>query len=177
MAIISADGDFKNACGLHDCLFYYPTVGAYVESLILSDEHVKKVREILDFNSEMIAEGVREEFSGLSFYPTDDETAELEEVEADDVEFCEMSIIGTGEKEVSVSFQAEVSFSIAATLDETDWDGPASRSETLSDVAQVTGIAKLTVNDDWTDFECLDLLRLDEEEIGVEARPDRWEMW
>ncbi|HUW49017.1 MAG TPA: PIN domain-containing protein [Patescibacteria group bacterium] len=176
VAIISADGDFQNASGLHDCLFYYPTLAAYVESLLMSDEHVKKVRDILDTNVDMIAEGIREEFVSLAFYPTDDESAELDNVEVDDVDFSELNIVGMGEKEVSVAFQADVGFSIDAKLDETDWDGPAWHTERVSGQATVTGIAKLTVNGDWSDFRSLDILRLDEEEVGVEARQDRWDM-
>ena len=170
VAIISSDGDFQNASALHDCLFFYRTPGAYVESLLLSDEHVKKVRAILDSNAEIICEGLCEEFIALGFYTTDDERAEFEDAEVDEIVFAELSIIGTGEKEVSVSFEAEVTFTINASFDETDWDGPAWHSERVSDGATVTGIAKLTVNADWSDFESLEILRLDEEEIGVEAR-------
>lgn len=177
VAIISADGDFRDASGLHDRLFYYPTPGAYVESLLLSDEHVKKVREILDTDTDMIADGVREEFTTLSVYPSDDDSAEVEDVEVEDVVFSEVSIVGTGQKEVSVAFQADVSFSVNATLDETDYDGPASRTERVSDEASVTGMAKLTVKDDWSDFGSLDILHLDEQEIGVKVRQDRWERW
>lgn len=175
IAIISSDGDFQNAAALHDSLFYYLTLGTYVESLLLSDEHVMKVRGILDTNIEMITEGLSEKFVSLSFYPTDDESAELEDVEVDDVEFTELSIVGTGEKEVSVSFQANVWFSVNAILDETDWDGPVSHTERVSDEVTVTGIAKLTVNDDWSDFDSLEILRLDEEDIGVEARQNMWD--
>jgi hypothetical protein len=175
VAIISSDGDFQNASALHDCLFFYRTPGAYIESLLLSDEHVKKVRAILDSNAEIISEGLVEEFIALGFYTTDDERAELEDAEVDEIVFTELSIIGTGEKEVSVSFEAEVTFTINASFDETDWDGPVRHSERVSDGATVTGIAKLTVNADWSDFESLEILRLDEEEIGVEARQSIWD--
>jgi hypothetical protein len=175
IAIISSDGDFQNASALHDCLFFYRTAGAYVESLLLSDEHVKKVRAILDSNAELISEGLTEKFEALGFYPTDDERAELEDVEVDEINFTDLSIVGTGEKEVSVSFEAEVAFTIDASFGETDWDGPAQRTERVSDFATVAGIAKLTVSADWSDFESLELLRLDEEEIGVEARQSEWD--
>lgn len=177
IAIISGDGDFRDACGLHDCLFYYPAVGAYVESLLLSDEHVKSVRELLDTDVELISEALCDEFLELSFYPTDDETAELGDAKIEEIDFSELSVIGTGEKEVSISFQTDVSFSIKATLDETDWDGPASRTEEIPDMASVYGIAKLTMNSDWTAFESVELLRLDESDIGVETRQNRWRMY
>jgi hypothetical protein len=175
VAIISSDGDFQNASALHDCLFFYRTPGAYVESFLLSDEHVKKVRAILDGNTEMIGEGLGEKFEALGFYPTDDERAEFEDAIVDEIGFTDLSIIGTGEKEVSVSFEAEVSFSIEASFDETDWDGPVRHSERVFDLTIVTGIAKLTVNADWSDFESLEILQLDEEDIGVEARQSRWD--
>ena len=186
VAVISADNDFQDASASHDSLFYYRTLGAYVESLLLSDEHVKQVRGILDHNVEMISEGISEVFVSLGFYSTDEEGAELEGPEVDDIDFTEINIIGTGEKEVSVSFEAEVSFTIDVSYDEIEFFGvsdgeeewgPIRHSERVPGGATVTGIGKLTVNADWSDFECLDVLRLDEEEIGVEARQSRWDEW
>jgi len=177
IAVISKDGDFRGACSFHDRLFYYPSLGSYVESLLLSDEHVRKVRDILDKDVEMIAEGVSDEFVGLSFYPTDDETAKLEHAEVDDVDFLEVNIVGAGEKEASVSFQADVFFSISAIIENTDWEGPVSHTEFLSESSTLTGFAKLSVNDDWTEFTELTLLRLDEDDIGVEARKNIWDIW
>ncbi len=175
IAIISNDDDFKNASDLYDCLFYYPTVGKYVESLLLSEEHVRKVRKILNFNSEMISDGIREKFVSLGFYPVDDLGAELEDVEVEELEFSELSIIGTGQQEVSISFQAAVSFWVEVKLDETDWQGPAWREERVLGYTDINGIAKLTVNKDWSVFDSLNLLTIDEDDIGVETDLDTWD--
>lgn len=177
VAVISSDGDHERFCGRHDCLFHYQSLGAFVESLLSSDEHVQKVREMLDENTDLIDEGIGDEFLGLYFYATDDESAHLEDVEIRDLTIWEINIIGTGDREVSVSFEAKVHFAVTATVDASDWDGPATRSETVDGYSEVSGIAKLKVSAKWDDFEDLELITLDNEEVGVEVWQDSFGRW
>jgi len=173
VAVVSADEDFRNACGVHSCLFYYKSLGSYVESLLLSDEHVQQVKSILEAESEMIADGIQEDFGNLGFYADDDEGAELYDPEATNVEFTDLSLIAVGEREASVSFEAEVEFTIGVHVRSYDWrDDDAIRNVTR--YAIVTGTAKLTINKEWSEFESVELLELDELDVSVRTAEDEW---
>lgn len=181
VAVVSVDDDFRSACALHDCLFFHKSIGSYVECLLLSDEHVKQVRAILDNDPETVSKAIELEFVELRFYARDDESAELRDPEVEDVIFTDMNVTGVGDREVSVSFEAEVTYSIHATYEEMGYFGGRGDEEAWGPFVQegrvrnhcnVTGMAKLTVDDNWSAFTSLDLITLDDNSISVRLEKD-----
>lgn len=182
VAVISGDRDFAGACERHDDLFFFDTVGKYLEALLGEDKRLSDVRTILEAGKDTVADALAEAFKELGFYPEEDAGGDVEDVDVGEVNIGEPSIIGIGDHEISIAYAAEIFFTATVWYDDPDSivcdsseDVYFARDQihgSVSNRTTVEGTAKLRVDDNWIKVESVDRLDIDESDICVEGRPE-----
>ena len=143
--------------------------------MIAEDTRFKEVLAALQSdNTGILEEAICEEFPVLSFYPAEDLPVYVDNVQADSVGVSGTMIIGIGDNQCTISFEATVDYSVDI---EVEFDDPAtgfviSPAGTVRDSAYVSGIAKLSFSNDWKSISAIDLISIDDDSIAVTTKPD-----
>jgi hypothetical protein len=182
VAVVAHDNDFKAACGLYTELLHYPSLPAITEALLSGDARVEKAKNLLEANKDVVASAIGEQFPLLGFYPEAEPRGDVEDVEVEKVDSLELHVVGLGDAECSVAFEAEVHYSAyvsygdpaTAIVDSSEgiYFPIAQRKGTVTDFALITGVAKLNVSSKWDVIERIGLVIFDESEVAVDAEPD-----
>jgi hypothetical protein len=182
IAIVSRDGDFEKACGMYSELLHYPTLPAFTEALLGSDTRLAKIKELVNEGSEVLVKAIREEFPELHFYPEEEPTGDVEDVEIEEVTFNELRVVAIGNLEVTVAFEARVNYtayvqyddSSSAIIDSSEgiYIPLRKRKGTVADWNEISGSAKIAVNSNWTQLEDITYFNIDDTDIVVTERPE-----
>jgi hypothetical protein len=183
IAVMSTDQDFASASSRFSELVYFPSLPAFTEALLSSDKRVGLVKAVLDRDSTFLKTAIGKEFQDLPFRPADEPEGEVEDVQISEIQLDDVRVVAIGDKECTVSFEASVDFSAHVQFDDSSTavvdssEGifmPLHRfSGTVAEKTETTGVAKMKMNEDWSDVDDITFLHLDETEISIEAVPPR----
>jgi hypothetical protein len=181
VCVVSKDPDFKNACAYYSGLMHFSSLAALTETILSADERVPALRALLGSNPPSLAKKISEAFPDCSFYPEDDPMGDVEDVTVGEVEVTDFNVIAFGETEYSVAFEARIPYSASVSFDDPDSligdseDGYFAfrrLSGTVSDEAEMSGVAKLLLNS--SDAGEVEVVRLefDTYDVTVSGSPD-----
>jgi len=181
VAMVSRDKDFERACEFYSELLYFPSLPALTEALLSADKRVAQVKEVIESDTTLIVEKIKEDFLSLCFYHEIDE-ADIEDVEVDDITIGKVRIIHIGGNEVVIAFEATVGYSAYVTADDhssasidssEDWYRVWQEYRgTVQDQTEISGIAKCSVSPDWKTVEEVVMFEIQEDDIYVEEVPE-----
>lgn len=181
VAVISKDNDIEKACALYPNIFCYKLLSSFTEVLQSSNKMFKQIQQLLKKDTSKLVEAINEHFPYLAFYIEANYEGDSEDVEVEDVEFIDLNVVGIGEREVSIGFRANVSFSAYVSYDDlatASYDSeddkliPWQQIEgTVHDIADVSGIMKCKLTKDKSDFESISMLEFDQDSIEITNEP------
>lgn len=182
IAVISADPDFKRACGLYSGLTYFHSLPAYTESLLQEDDRIKTLRTAIEDDPSSLCEAVKEPFSELHFLHEESMDADIEDVEVDDIELTEFSIVSIGEDEAVVVCEFRVYYSAHVRMDD-DGSAIVDSSEgiymalrefrgTVSDWHDISATLKLAVGGARNAIDDVVTVDIDDDTITVTEIPE-----
>ncbi len=183
VAVVSKDKDFEGACGFYSELLYFPSLPALTEALLSVDKRVPEVKEIIESNPALIVEKIKEDFPLLGFYHEDDYEADIEDVEVDDVTITDVRVVHIGGNEVTIAFEATVQYSASVRMDDHSTASIDSSEDwymvwneyrgTVSDWAEISGIAKCFVSTDWKKVNQVVMFEIQDDDVCVTEIPDQ----
>jgi hypothetical protein len=183
VGVVSHDEDFKSACDRFVHLLYFPSLPAVTEALIAGDERVGKIKALLENDRRWLESKIREVFYDLRFFPEDDPSGTVEDIEINSLSFPEISVVAVGNTQCTVSFEVAVGFSAYVCYDDADTAIVDSSDDVFMPLFEfagsvevsttLTGVAKVEVAEDWTSLLELDLLLLDQTDVPISERPQK----
>jgi PIN domain len=162
VGVLSLDNDFRDACAFHTDLLFFGSIPALTEALLGE-------------------ESISDDFAGLAFFPTEDPSGEVAEVEVQEIDIDELNAINLGDGEATVAFDATVTFSAHVSFDDHEagfeyghrgWHPANRRAGTVSASAPISGTAKIAMNADWSAIARIVLVSIETEEVSVDGVPD-----
>ena len=187
VAVISLDPDFRSACGRFSEVLSFRSLPVFTETLIASDRRVETVRAMFDENPDILRAAVKAEFTALRFYPAQEPDGRVDGVDVDEVSFPEFHVVGVGENECMIAFDALVKYCAFVEFDDPEsaivdssegiFHKHRRFSGIVTDDAEVSGTAKIKVSGDWSAFEDVSYFAFNESEVEVrEVPPEEWYM-
>ena len=179
VAVVSQDTDLKKACDRFLSLMYFHSLPFLTELLLSAeDSRIGTLRAILDSSIDKIAEAAYEEAaSDLSFYGNND-YSEIRESEVRDLKISDMRIVALGGHECTIAFDA-----VIRVAHEVEWfePGPAGQPErhdaTATEDYDVSGTAKVSLDEKTHALLSVPSVVLDVEEIEAITVPPFWRHW
>ncbi|MBB5456685.1 PIN domain-containing protein [Paraburkholderia sp. Cpub6] len=177
IAVVSDDGDFKQACERFTSLMYFPSLPRLTELLLADPAKVAALRTAIEEDLDDIAAGAWAAAEDLRFYHYDDKY-EVERSRIKDVSIDDVSVVAIGDQSCTLTF--EVGISSEHTLRWRDWDDEDRSSystyeDWISDDAVVSGTAKVRLDEKTRKVKEVTLLEIDEVEIELTESPrGRW---
>ncbi len=177
IAIISTDGGVQEACQRFPELLRFPNLPAYTEALLASDSRVDLVRATISKDTSLLKQAITNEFPYRGFYLRVNPLGHVDDVKANTVTITDIKIIAVGDKQATIAFEALVKYS--ANIEYLDVDiAEVYRSEhlymadrekvgTVTDEVDISGSAKLTFSNNWNVATQIELLQIDQIDIGI----------
>ncbi len=177
IAVVSGDNDMAAACKLYPEILHFPTVADLVELLLSTNARLASAQALLQAQrAEIIAEIIKQ-FPDRGFYPTEDSSGDVEDVEVDEVQIEKLTVLALGHREFTATFQAEVNFSAYLSYDDPDSAIHVEdivfalhrRRGTVSDQTSISGLVRFATDNQWKAVKELAHLEIDDEDIEVEG--------
>ena len=175
IAVVSEDPDFRAACGDFPGLLYFPSLPALTEVLLSDDARLNAIRAAVLKAQGLLEVAITEEASATLAYYHRSGHFDINGGDVDTASILDIRVVGIGDAECTVTFEAEVTFSVSVEFlvrasldDETDTDMV---SEKVVDHDEVSGIAKLRFSSDRSGIEKVTYVSIDQSELVVTARP------
>lgn len=186
VAVVSADKDFKRACEHHAQLSYFPALDALTQALIQDQKRVDQLIDSLKKEQGLLCEAIESRFPELYFYPVEDPSGNVEDVEPQQTMIDTINILEAKETEATIGFRATVSYSAHISFDDPDSyyrdddDGELhslwKRAGTVKDSKSITGTATVELGPEGNAVDDIVELEIDRTEIGVNGYPRRNDM-
>jgi hypothetical protein len=121
-----------------------------------------------------------DDFPGLGFFPTEDPSGEVADVEVADVTIGALNAINLGDGEATVAFEANIKFTASISFADPEssyrdgdgeWFSPNWRSGNVTSEAPVAGVAKIALNEDWTAITRIVQLSIETADLSVDGFP------
>jgi hypothetical protein len=179
VAVVSQDLDFKKACDRFPSLMYFQSLPVLTELLLSADDsRVSMLRGVLDAAIDTIAEAAYEATFDLSFYASHG-YSEIRESEVQELDIADMRVVALGEHECTIAFDAVIRVAHDVEWFETGPDNePESHHETAKKEYDVSGTAKVSLDEKTNTVVSVPFAALNEEEIEVTGSlPPFWARW
>lgn len=179
VAVVSQDLDFKKACDRFPWLMYFQSLAVLTELLLsVDDSRISMLRSALDAAIDTIAEAAYEATFDVSFYANHG-YSEIRESEVQELDIADMRIVALGEHECTIAFDAVIRVAHDVEWFETGPDNePESHHETANKDYDVSGMAKVSLDEKTDAVLSVPFAALDEEEIEVTGSlPPFWGRW
>jgi hypothetical protein len=156
IAVVSTDTDFERACAERIKLLYFPSLAAYLQVLQGESDRVRLIQQWFKETPDAFNEWVADAFSEIEFEIEEGWDGELTDPEVDEVNISDFYIVAVADRECTVSFEAEISFSINADYeDENDYEydyegepyGHPRKQESVYSTAYTTVLSKIKLDD------------------------------
>ncbi|KVA29677.1 hypothetical protein WI44_22310 [Burkholderia cepacia] len=177
IAVVSDDGDFKQACERFTSLMHFPSLPRLTELLLADPAKVAALRAAIEEDLDDIAAGAWVAAEDLRFYHYDDRY-EVEQSRIKDVSIHDVSVVAIGDQSCTLTF--EIGICSEHTLQWEDWDdedrsGYSTYEDSVSNDATVSGTAKVQLDEKTRKVKEVTLLEIDEVEIELTESPrSRW---
>lgn len=168
IAVVSTDVDFERACAGRTNLLYFPSLAAYLQVYQGESERVKLVQAWFEAKPEILEDQVADAFVQIIFEIEEGWDGALYDPEVDVVNITDFYVVAVADKECTVSFEAEVSFSVNAEYEdendmEFDYDGEPlgypRKEKHISSFDQTSGLAKVKLDNSASKVE--DIIHID----------------
>lgn len=176
IAVISTDGDLREACSNRTHLLYFPSLGAYLEVLQGESKRVATAKDWLTSKSEALTTKFSDEFFKLDVSIQEPWEGEAFDPEVEEIEFTSLYVVAVADKECTISFEAEVEFYAAVTYEDEDdamydHDGYlvefTKKEGHASNTVSISGLAKLRLSEDKERVEEITQLEFDSSDLTV----------
>jgi len=182
VAIISRDKDFEQACDSYTYLYHYDSLAEYIEAINSVDERTKLIHEVIERDKDKIAKIISEKFPNRTFYVEANWEGDADDIQVENVEIQELHIVGIGNRECTIAFEAEVSYSAYVSYDDLSTAVYISSEDfymaldvikgTVMEIAYVTGIVKIKLSSDRNSIYKINILEIDQDSIAVMNEPE-----
>ena len=155
IAVVSTDEDFERACAERTNLLYFPSLAAYLQVHQGESERVKIVQAWFEESPEVFDELVADAFVQIDFEIEEGWDGEINDQQVDEINITDFYVVAVADKECTVSFEAEVSFTVRVDFeDENDWDyaydgepiGHPRKRGSISSTDYTSGLAKVKLD-------------------------------
>lgn len=157
-------------------------MSSFTEARISGDKKVGIIRKLLKKDESKIAEAIKERFNDLTFIIDANWEGDVQDVEADDVDFISLNLVGIGEQEFSLVFKANVYYSAYVyyeNLETAMYDSedkvliPWEEIEgTVQDANSVEGIMKVKLSEDKNSIEDIHIVEFDDDCAYITSIPE-----
>lgn len=175
VAVVSRDKDFEAACSHYTVLLHYPSLPAITEALLSGDKRVEKLKAILHGDTTILECSVGDEFTSLGFYSEANPSGDVEDVEVDQVHFADLRVINIGDAECSIAFEAEITYSAHVSYVDSFREPKRVYNGTVSDHVLTTGVAKLSIGENWDTLKGVSVVNIDQSDVAVRKEPYEFE--
>lgn len=176
VAVVSEDHDIKKACEHYPSLLYFQSLAKLTELLLVGEAKLEELRAILSESLELLEDAIHEKINGFGTYIYD-EGYEEEESSIDSPQIMDIRIVGLGNNECTVVFNAEFDSEHKIKWEEVV-DPSEGYTEAYSDwVSQsntVGGTAKLVVDPIAKTVASVGMVEVDNSEIELHRMPRRY---
>lgn len=176
VAVVSEDQDIKKACEHYPSLLYFHSLAKLTELLLVGEAKLDELRAILSGSLELLEEAIHEQINGFSTYIYD-EGYEEEESSIGSPQVTDTRIVGLGNNECTVVFDAEFDSEHKIKWEEVV-DPSEGYTETHSDLVSqsntVGGTAKLTIDPIAKMVASVGMVEVDCSEIELRRMPRRY---
>ena len=176
IAVVSDDTDMKLACDRFPSLLYFKSLPTLTELLLSDDKKLDKLRQAVLNDIEIVAMAAADAATDLDFYHSDDKYSILEtKIHGVDIE--DVTIIGIGDGECTLTFSCDVETEHHLEWEEMDHyrEEYSKESQWVIERSSLTGIAKVTI--DSKTNEISDVAYFDFEEGGIEISENPRRRW
>lgn len=176
IAVVSSDKDFERACAERPHLLYFPSLAAYLQVLQGKSERVQIVQNWFENNPTSFDEWITSEFEDINFEIEEGWEGEIFNPEIDEIIISDFYVVAVADRECTVSFDAEISFSVNVDYeDESDFEYDSNgepighpRKEAIVSSTETTSVlAKVKLNDSVSDVDEIIYLELDISFISI----------
>ncbi|WP_279342879.1 PIN domain-containing protein [Geothrix paludis] len=171
IAVVSEDQDFKAACEHFTSLLYFPSLPKLVEKLLSQEIDLAPIRNSMLNKSDLLNEAVTDSAQEMSFY-TNDSDVDLDESEIEDVELRDVQIVGVGDSECTIVFEA--SLKVRHKFSWREWGGPDGdeyyiEHDSTREESDISGTAKIQIDKDGRQALAVSFIELDQDELPADA--------
>jgi len=170
IAVISTDEDFERACAERTSLLYFHSLAAYLQIHQGETERVKLVHKWFEETPDVLDEWVSNAFAEIDFEISEGWKGDLHFEQVDEVNISNLYVVAVADKECTVSFDAEICFSVYGDYDkesELEYDdhdgepiGYHHVQTSISSAENTSGLAKIKLDSSASKVEsviCVDL--------------------
>jgi hypothetical protein len=176
VAVVSEDQDMKKACEHYPSLLYFQSLAKLTELLLVGETKLEELRAILSGSLDALEEAVHEQINEFGTYIYD-EGYEEEESSIGTPQIADTRIVGLGNNECTIVFEAEFDSEHKIKWEEVV-DPSEGYTKTYSDwVSQsntVGGTAKLIIDPIAKTVASVGMVEVDGSEIELRRMPRRY---
>jgi len=182
IAVVSADNDFKDACARYGALLYFSSLPRLTEMLLIDDQRVEGLRQIVLDQVGLVEKAILKDARWLVCRHSDRDF-KIDDVSFETATISDIRIVGVGETECTVTFEANLDCRVALEWEEPEdpWEEPEDPLEedsfgeivrdSVEDVACVSGTAKVRLSDAHDRIIEVTFSELDQGELKFQATP------
>jgi len=174
IAVVSEDTDMKLACDRFPSLLYFKSLPTLTELLLSDDKKLDKLRQAVLEDIDAVALAAADAASELDFYHSDRDFSILD-TKIHGVEIDDVSIVGIGDGECTLTFNCELETEHHLEWEEMDHYREEYSKEQQWVVARssLTGIAKVTIDPKSNVVSDVAFFKFEESSIEVSENPRR----
>ncbi|MBI5604275.1 MAG: DUF4935 domain-containing protein [Deltaproteobacteria bacterium] len=170
IAVVSRDEDFERACAERTNLLYFSSLAAYLQVYQGESERVKLVQAWFEEKPDSLDEWIADAFVKIDFEIEEGWKGDLNDQQVDEVKITDFYVVAVADKECTVSFEAEVSFTVYADYeDENEMDyaydgepvGYLRRKRHIFSTDYTSGLAKVKLDNSASKVEAVIYVDLD----------------
>lgn len=176
VAVVSEDPDFKFACEHYGSLLYFSSLPKLTESLLSQEFNFEPIRNSILEKTELLLDAIWDQIGAIGFY-SDDSEIELKNSEVEEIDLGEFRIVGIGDSECIVVFDArlEAKHTLTSTMLEGEYaDEPYRETVSLRQSAPISGTLKIQIASSDRHVMSVSFIELDQDEVRVEASDHHW---
>lgn len=176
VAVVSDDQDIKRACEHYPSLLYFQSLAQLTELLLVGEMKLESLRETLDDGLELLEDAIYEKISSFGTYIYD-ERYEEEENSVGSPQITETRIIGFGNNECTVVFNADFD-----SEHKIKWEEVVDPSEGYTEAQSkwvtqsntISGTAKLIIDPKSVRVSSVGMIEVDGSEIEIWRMPGKY---
>lgn len=175
IAVVSHDGDMKQACDRYASLLHFEGLASLTELLLVQDEHEQKLLGLVADSHDVLLDALKEEAGGFLFVHKDAAHFKVRDSTLAAAYLRDAHVVGIGEGVCTVVFEAVAEFN--HEIDWIEWldeDDREWRTAPFLEDHLVRGSAKLAFNAGATEVTGISAFSLEQIAFQVTERPTRW---
>ncbi len=170
IAVISKDKGIKKACEAYTKFLYFKSLPAFTEAILSGEEKLKIAKKLLKSAKKDICDAISNSFYNLKFYLVSDMHGEIGEVEVNNVQLEDLSVIGLGEFECTVAFEAYIDFHVSFECYDPYGTYHPERVS-VEESKYLSGAMKIELNENWDKVQEIYVMEIGDSVVTIEWEP------